>query len=192
MRRERRELPIQSGFPRRSLRDLCVAAFRKSHERRATRNCPRGRRARFFGGLRTRGWWRCEVLGELPGMARTTAGSSARKQPYNVFALIVRGGGIRHCRRSRYTRCQGFSPFAKNPTIASFTAPQSRCAAPDLASSGSTCPAMVTLTNVQIVCDNAIDAVRKGSLILAKGSIVPLLGANGRQVRDAESHLRLD
>lgn len=38
---------------------------------------------------------------------------------------------------------------------------------------------MVTLTNVQIVCDNAIDAVRKGSLILSKGSIVPLLGANG-------------
>jgi branched-chain amino acid transport system ATP-binding protein len=38
---------------------------------------------------------------------------------------------------------------------------------------------MLTLTNVQIVYDNAIEAVREASLTLSKGSIVALLGANG-------------
>jgi len=38
---------------------------------------------------------------------------------------------------------------------------------------------MLTLTNIQIVYDNTIEAVREASLTLDKGRIVALLGANG-------------
>jgi branched-chain amino acid transport system ATP-binding protein len=38
---------------------------------------------------------------------------------------------------------------------------------------------MLTLTNVQIVYDNTIEAVREASLALGKQQIVALLGANG-------------
>ena len=38
---------------------------------------------------------------------------------------------------------------------------------------------MLNLTNVQIVYDNTIEAVREASLTVGKGRIVALLGSNG-------------